>query len=119
MHGMPSTEHLVKLGIGWLVRTQKESGGFSLKPASQEDPEIKAYALTALNGFGEYKEHLEKALNYLEKAQNPDGSYTSSTPIQSNNAAKKNTQTTCFSLGIVGNEIKSILFLAWALSEMK
>ena len=105
MFRTPLTEHFVKGGIAWLMTTQKESGGFSMTPDSPEDPEITAYAITAMNGIDAYKEQMKKAVAYLEKTQNADGTFNSYAPIQFNNVTKRNTQTTCF--------------VAWALLEMQ
>lgn len=96
MHGVPVSERSVREGIIWLLTTQKESGGFSMTPSSLEDPEITAYAITALNGIDEYEEQIQKAVIYLEKAQEEDGSFSSYAPIQFNGETKKNTQTACF-----------------------
>jgi len=96
MHGIPVTERSVREGIMWLLTTQKESGGFSMTPSSPEDPEITAYAVTALNEIDEYGEQIQKAVMYLEKAQEEDGSFASYAPIQFNGVTKKNTQTACF-----------------------
>ncbi|HVN96685.1 MAG TPA: prenyltransferase/squalene oxidase repeat-containing protein [Syntrophorhabdaceae bacterium] len=105
MYLVKSSEPYVAHGIAWLLSTRKESGGFSMMPASVEDPEITAYVIMALNGLTEYRKYLDNALDYLEGAQQADGSYTSATPIQFDNKPKKNTQTACF--------------VAWALLEMK
>jgi prenyltransferase beta subunit len=104
MYGTPLTEPFVKDGIAWLLTMQKESGGFSLSPDSTEDPEITAYAMTVMNGLDTYKIQMDKAIDYLERAQEPDGTFRSYAPIQFNNVTKKNTQTTCF--------------VAWALLEI-
>jgi squalene cyclase len=104
MYGTPLTEPFVKDGIAWLLTTQKESGGFAMTPESPEDPEITAYAMTVMNGLDAYKAHMQKAIDYLEQAQEADGTFNSYAPIQFNNVTKKNTQTTCF--------------VAWALLEI-
>jgi hypothetical protein len=105
MHGIPVVERSVRKGIMWLLATQKESGGFSMTPSFPEDPEITAYALTAINGIDEYEEQMQKAVRYLEKVQEEDGSFASYAPIQFDGVVKKNTQTACF--------------VAWALLEAK
>ena len=104
MYGTPLMEASIKHGMAWLLTMQKESGGFSLVSGLPEDPEITAYAMTAMNGLDEYRKHIRKAIAYLEQAQKPDGTFNSYAPIQFNNVTKKNTQTTCF--------------VAWALLEM-
>ncbi len=105
MYGTPLAEPFVKNGIAWLLTMQKESGGFSMAPDTPEDPEITAYAMTAMNGLDAYKIRMERAIEYLEQAQDADGTFKSYAPIQFNNVPKKNTQTTCF--------------VAWALLEMR
>ena len=105
MYGTPLTEPFVKDGIAWLLTMQKESGGFAMTSDSTEDPEITAYAMTVMNGLDVYKEHMKKAIDYLEQVQEADGTFKSYAPIQFNNVTKKNTQTTCF--------------VAWALLEMR
>jgi squalene cyclase len=105
MYGTPLTEPFVKDGIAWLLTMQKESGGFAMTPDALEDPEITAYAMTVMNGLDAYKAHMQKAIDYLEQAQEADGTFNSYAPIQFNGVTKKNTQTTCF--------------VAWALLEMQ
>jgi prenyltransferase beta subunit len=104
-YGTSFTEPFVKDGIVWLLTTQKESGGFSMTPDSLDDPEVTAYVITAINGLDVYRENMKKAIDYLEQAQDTDGTYRSYVPIQFINVTKKNTQTTCF--------------VAWALLEMR
>ena len=60
--------------------------------------------MTVMNGLDVYKSTYEKAIDYLEQAQETDGTFNSYAPIQFNGATKKNTQTTCF--------------VAWALLEI-
>jgi len=100
----PSTPS-VQNAVAYLLRTQKSSGGFSFVPPSPEDPEATAYAIMALSGLPDKKDVVQKAFDYLEKVQQPDGSYISNAPVQFNKTLKKNTQTTAF--------------VAWALSEAK
>lgn len=102
-YGMDSD--FVRKAVDWLINAQKPSGGFGLNPQAPEDPEITAYVILGLNPIKEVKDRLLMAKKYLEKVQEPDGSFISGTPIQFNRVPKKNTQTTCF--------------VAWALSEMK
>jgi prenyltransferase beta subunit len=105
MHGTPLTEHSVKDGIAWLLKMQAASGGFSMIPSLPEDPEITAYVITALNGVNAYIGPMKKAIEYLGRVQETDGTFNSYAPLQFNNVTKKNTQTTCF--------------VAWALLEMR
>ncbi len=74
-----------------------------MTPSHPEDPELTAYAITALNGLDVYRKQIEKAIEYLANVQEPDGAFVSYAPIQFDGVAKKNTQTTCF--------------VAWALLE--
>ena len=69
-----------------------------------EDPEVTSLAICALRGLSHTEKVLERAVAYLNGAQHADGAFTSSMPMQFNNVARKNTQTT--------------LFVIWALSEM-
>ncbi len=98
---MPS----VKNGVEYLLKTRKPSGGFSFVPPAPEDPEATAYAIMALSGLPDKKDVVQKACDYLAKAQQADGAYISNAPVQFNKTLKKNTQTTAF--------------VAWALSEAK
>jgi prenyltransferase beta subunit len=98
----PSTP-FVQDAVEWLLKTQKPTGGFSVVPPAPEDPEATAYAIMALNKIPDKKMIVDKAVDYLGKAQQPDGAFISATPVHFNKVAKKNTQTTCF--------------VAWALSE--
>jgi prenyltransferase beta subunit len=105
MYGTPLAEPFVRDGIAWLMTMQEESGGFAMSSDSTEDPEITAYAMTVMNGLDVYKTHMQKAIAYLERVQEADGTFKSYAPIQFNNVTKKNTQTTCF--------------VAWTLLEMR
>ena len=95
----------VKNAVAWLLKVQKPSGGFSMVPPAPEDPEVTAYAIMGLDRVPGQKDAVAKAVDYLAKAQLPDGAYVSDSPQQFDKKAKKNTQTTCF--------------VAWALSEIK
>lgn len=99
----PSTP-FVEDAIDWLLKTQKPTGGFSIVPPAPEDPEATAYVVIALSKLPDKKAIVDRAVEYLGKAQQPDGAFISASPIQFNKVAKKNTQTTCF--------------VAWALSEV-
>lgn len=88
----------------WLLATQHASGGFSMTPAAPEDPEVTSLAVCALRGFPGTGGALERAVAYLTAVQHDDGAFTSSMPMQFDNVAKKNTQTT--------------LFVIWALEEV-
>ena len=99
----PSTP-FVQDAVEWLQTTQKPGGGFSVVPPAPEDPEATAYSIMALNKLPDKKAMVDKAVDYLGKAQQSDGAFISASPMQFNKVAKKNTQTTCF--------------VAWALSEV-
>ena len=88
----------------WLLKVQHASGGFSMTVSGPEDPEVTSLAICALRGLSHTEKVLERAVAYLNGAQHADGAFTSSMPVQFNNVARKNTQTT--------------LFVIWALSEM-
>jgi prenyltransferase beta subunit len=103
MYGTLLTEPSVRDGIAWLLTMQKRSGGFCMAPDLPEDPEITAYAMMVMNGLGAYREHMNRAIEYLGQVQEMDGTFKSYAPIQFNGVTKKNTQTTCF--------------VAWALLE--
>ena len=102
--GALASDSVVKMAREWLLRVQKASGGFSMTPEAREDPEVTSLAICALLGLPHMEKTLERAVTYLCGAQESDGSFTSSMPMQFNNVAKKNTQTT--------------LFVIWALSEV-
>ena len=102
-YGVAPTTPFVQDAVDYILTTQKPYGGFAPVPPAPEDPEATAYALMALSKFPNKKMNVNKAVEYLVKAQQPDGAYISASPIQFNKVAKKNTQTTCF--------------VAWALSE--
>jgi len=88
----------------WLLGVQKASGGFSMTRSVREDPEVTSLAICALLRLPHMEKALERAVTYICGVQEADGSFTSSMPMQFNNVAKKNTQTT--------------LFVIWALSEV-
>ncbi len=69
-----------------------------------EDPEVTSLAIIALAALSGQEEAVVRAAAYLSIVQHPDGAFTSSMPMQFNNVAKKNTQTT--------------LFVIWALAEV-
>ncbi len=104
IHGVSLADCRIQAGISWLLQMQKASGGFSMTALHPEDPELTAYAITALTGIQGYGEQIDKAVGYLAGIQETDGSFVSYAPIQFNGVTKKNTQTTCF--------------VAWALLEM-
>lgn len=102
--GARSSDAGVQGASKWLLAAQHGSGGFSMTRSSHEDPEVTSLAICALLRLPQTDERIERAVIYLSSAQGSDGSYTSSMPMQFNNVAKKNTQTT--------------LFVIWALSEV-
>jgi prenyltransferase beta subunit len=89
--------------MGWLLKMQRASGGFAMTGTAGEDPEVTSLAVCALLGLTGTEGPVEKAIEYLNRVQHADGAFTSSMPMQFNNVAKKNTQTT--------------LFVIWALKE--
>jgi prenyltransferase beta subunit len=97
------SDSVVKTAREWLLGVQRRSGGFSMTGQAREDPEVTSLAICALLRLPHMEKTLERAVAYLCGAQEGDGSFTSSMPMQFNNVAKKNTQTT--------------LFVIWALSE--
>jgi prenyltransferase beta subunit len=102
--GAPPSAAGVRSTSKWLLAAQHASGGFSMTVSAPEDPEVTSLAICALRGLPHMEKTLERAVTYLCGAQEADGSFTSSMPMQFNNVAKKNTQTT--------------LFVIWALSEV-
>jgi prenyltransferase beta subunit len=103
-YGVAPSTPFVQDAVEWLLKTQKPTGGFSVVPPAPEDPEATAYAIIALSKSPDKKAVVDKAVDYLSKAQQADGAFISASPIQFNKVAKKNTQTTCF--------------VAWALSDV-
>lgn len=102
--GMEPTHSAVQKAASWLLDRQHESGGFANTAQGQEDPEITSLALLALRTLPRKEGEIEKAVTYLGRVQDSDGSYTGNTPMQFKGESKKNTQTT--------------VFVAWALSQV-
>ena len=105
LYGVPESAPSLRNAAEYMLKTQKPSGGFAPVPPAPEDPEATAYVLLGLVKLKDNKDAFAKAVNYLAQAQQPDGAFISSMPVQFNKAAKKNTQTTAF--------------VVWALSEVK
>ena len=66
--------------IAGILGYQKADGGFSLGGAMDEDPDLTAMALTALaphKSDGAVSAPVQKAVDYLETVQQPDGGYIS------------------------------------------
>jgi prenyltransferase beta subunit len=102
-YGVSPTTPFVKDAVDFILTTQKPSGGFAPVPPAPEDPEVTAYVIIGLSKFADKKNVVTKAVDYLNKIQQPDGAFISNFPVQFNKIAKKNTQTTCW--------------VAWAISE--
>ncbi|MGD9579278.1 MAG: prenyltransferase/squalene oxidase repeat-containing protein [Syntrophorhabdus sp.] len=102
-YGVAPTTPFIKDAVEYLLTTQKPSGGFAPTPAAPEDPEVTSNVIVGLSKFEDKKPAVVRAVDYLGKAQQPDGAFISSFPIQFNKVARKNTQTTCW--------------VAWAISE--
>jgi prenyltransferase beta subunit len=102
--GMEPADGPVRKAVDWLLDRQHEPGGFSNTPAAQEDPEITSLAMLALRTLPKKERPVERAVSYLARVQNDDGSFTGNTPMQFKGESKKNTQTT--------------VFVVWALSEL-
>ena len=96
MHGVSLSDDRIKRGISWLLRIQKSSGGFSMAMSYPEDPELTAYVITTLSGIEIHRGCVDKAVEYLARVQEADGSFVSYAPIQFNGQSKRNTQTACF-----------------------
>lgn len=103
IYGVAPTTPFIKDAVEYLLTTQKPSGGFAPTPAAPEDPEVTSNVIVGLSKFEDKKPVVARAVDYLGKAQQPDGAFISSFPIQFNKVARKNTQTTCW--------------VAWAISE--
>jgi len=101
-YGVAPTTPFIQDAVDYIITTQKPSGGFAPTPQAPEDPEVTAYAIFALSKFEDKKTAVAKAMDYLGKVQQPDGSFMSNFPVQFNKVSKKSTQTTCW--------------VAWALS---
>ncbi len=94
----------VQNAFAWLLTMQGPTGGFSMTSNAPEDPEVTSLAIIALAALSGQEEAVVRAAACLSIVQHPDGAFTSSMPMQFNNVAKKNTQTT--------------LFVIWALAEV-
>lgn len=90
------TTPFIQDAADYILTTQKSSGGFGVNPSAPEDPEVTAYSIMALSKFEDKKPAVNKAMDYLGKVQQSDGSFISNFPVQFNKVAKKNTQTTCW-----------------------
>ena len=85
-------EHFV-----WLKQFQNDNGGFSRFRGKPSDPEATAAAIMTLAARNDPLNTRRIAITYLTKAQEPDGSYKSATPIELQ-TPKSNLQTTSFVL---------------------
>jgi len=103
-YGVSPTTPFVKDAVDFILTTQKPSGGFAPVPPAPEDPEVTAYVIIGLSKLTDKKLVISRAVDYLSKAQQPDGAFISNFPVQFNKIARKNTQTTCW--------------VAWAISEV-
>ena len=95
-YGVAPTTPFVQDAVEYLLATQKTSGGFAPVPPAPEDPEVTAYVIMGLSKLEDKKLVVARAIDYLGKAQQPDGAFISGFPVQFNKVAKKNTQTTCW-----------------------
>lgn len=84
--------------MAWLKRAQNSDYGFGMTQRKQSsDPELTAYAIMALVAGEDPLYADRKAIRYLKKSQNPDGSYVSDIPSELDKP-KSNLQTTCYAI---------------------
>ena len=83
--------------LGALRAYQNDDGGFGLMKGQPSDPELTSYAILALVAGKDTSTAGYRAVRYLRKVQQKDGSYVSATPIELKEPTA-NIQTTCFAM---------------------
>ncbi len=83
--------------VVWMKQFQNRDGGFPRFKGRSSDPEVTANAIMAFAAYNDPLNTRRVAISYLTKAQEKDGSYISSIPIELKSPAA-NLQTTCFVL---------------------
>ena len=83
--------------IAWLKQFQHKDGGFPRFKGKPSDPEVTAAVIMALAVGNDPLNTRRVAISYLTKAQEPDGSFVSDTPIELKTPIS-NLQSTCFAL---------------------
>ncbi len=81
----------------WLKQFQNDDGGFGRFKGKPSDPEVTAAAIMTLAAANDPLNTKRIAVAYLTKAQEPDGSFVSDTPIELKTPTA-NLQSTCFVL---------------------
>lgn len=92
--------------IAWLKQFQNNDGGFPRYKGKPSDPEVTASVIMALAASNDPLNSMRIAVTYLTKAQEPDGSYISNTPIELNKPTA-NLQSTCFALIAIFSKAES------------
>ena len=92
--------------IAWLKQFQNKDGGFPRYKGKPSDPEVTAAAIMALAASNDPLNTIRIATAYLTKAQEPDGSFVSNTPIELNKPVA-NLQSTCFALIAIFSKAES------------
>ncbi len=83
--------------IVWIKQFQNRDGGFPRFKGRPSDPEVTATAIMAFAAYNDPLNTRRVAISYLTKAQEADGGYKSSIPIELKTPTA-NLQTTCFVL---------------------
>ena len=106
--------YTIEESLNWLKQTQNDDGGFGVwniptksgTKGQKSDPELTAYAILALVAGKDTSTAGYRAVYYLRKVQQKDGSYVSATPIELKEPTA-NLQTICFAIwAMVAETIK-------------
>ena len=92
-----SLAYKVDKDIAWVKQFQNNDGGFPRFRGKPSDPEVTAATIMALAANNDLLNTLRIAITYLTKAQQADGSFVSSIPIELKTPVA-NLQSTCFVL---------------------
>ena len=106
--------YTIEESLNWLKQAQNDDGGFSMwniptksgAKGQKSDPELTAYAILALVAGKDTSTAGYRAVHYLRKVQQKDGSYVSAIPIELKEPAA-NLQTTCFAMWAMVAEVIS------------
>jgi prenyltransferase beta subunit len=89
--------YTIEESLNWLKQVQNDDGGFGMTKGQTSDPELTAYAILALVAGKDTSTAGYRAVHYLRKVQQKDGSYVSATPTEFKEPTA-NIQTTCFAI---------------------
>ncbi|MBM3236541.1 terpene cyclase/mutase family protein [Candidatus Poribacteria bacterium] len=89
--------YTIEESLNWLKQVQNDDGGFGMTKGQKSDQELTAYAILALVAGKDTSTAGYRAVHYLRKVQQKDGSYVSTTPTELKEPTA-NIQTTCFAI---------------------